>query len=678
MFREQYIRDNEKLHAKETLLMEIKKKAAEERSASVRRAKFVRYGAVAAAFVLVLGGVLGTVLISRPLAAKTAESAVASVASASADKATGNGETDAFASYDELYDAIKAMNGGDATAVSTDMAVAEEVEAPAPAAGSGATVTSDAAMDEPRAASSCSDYSETNVQVKGVDEADIVKTDGTYIYYLAENTLSIAKADGKDTTVLSRTNVYTDDGNWGYAAELFLLGNRLMIVCQSMQTVWVNDQSTRYQSGANQTEAIIYDVSNREKPALVVSLGQSGSYVSSRLIGEYVYLVTSHTVYNCARSEPATYVPALTENGASELLDAGAIMSVPNPTESAYTVVGSINLKSGARHASAKAVFGGTSTIYAATDRLLLALNEYDSETLPIAPDKDGKNVQITTGESKTKLVLLSLDGERIEKLASGTVSGGLINQFSMDIYQNVVRLVTTVSKWEERIYTDGVDTYEYEDASYNCLYTLDESLNPLGKLEKLAEDEWVESVRFDGGVGYFVTFRQVDPLFTVDLSNPKAPRVLSTLKIPGFSEYLHVFSKNRLLGIGYQADEKSGRTEGVKLSMFDTTNKSDVTEKATASVDASWSIAGSNHKSILVNAEKNLIAFPADESYFIYRYFEDTGFTLAAKVRVGAGLWNANLRGLFIGDELYVLTGESIVILSMTDFTVLTEVKLA
>ena len=246
-----------------------------------------------------------------------------------------------------------------------------------------------------------------------------------------------------------------------------------------------------------------------------------------------------------------------------------------------------------------------------------------------------------------------------------------------MDEYKDVFRVVTSVNSWQQRIYTDGVDTYEYDSTNTNSLYTLDADLNILGKIENLAKDEYVQSVRFDGDIGYFVTFRQVDPLFAVDLSNPAAPRVLDALKIPGFSEYLHVFMDNLLLGIGYNADESTGRTQGVKLSMFDTSNKANVTQITTASVDASWTIVGNNHKAILVDAEKNLIAFPADSSYFIYRYTTDKGFELAAKVSMTADLSSWNLRGLFIGNYFYVLGDSGVTVISLVDFTTLTTVKL-
>ncbi len=671
MFKEQYIRDNDKLKAKETLLMEIKEKNTREKIALTPRQKIVRYGAVFAAFVLVAAGVFGVTQLGKGTSATPANVTL----SAAADSA----DVQEVTSYDDLYGLIESMQNNNVLydgGVMMESAVADGTTAAA-APSTGAAKSDSVAQETAATDTGSTDYSETNVQVKGVDEADIVKTDGSYIYYIAGNQLNILKPDGAETKLISSTQLSSDDSWWGYNSEMFLLGDRLMIITQSYNTVWINDANGNYQTNTDQTSAIIYDVSNPAKPVQVVSLGQSGSYVSSRMIGDYVYLVTSQYIYNPVKDTPITYIPSTSDGVESKLLQPTDLYVSGNPQSAAYTVIGSINLKSGANFTSAKAVFGGTSELYATADHLLLAFSRYEEETLPIAPDKDGKNVQITRSSSSTDLVLLGLSEGQITKLASGNVPGSLLNQFSMDEYKNVIRIVTTLNNWEQRIYTDGVDTYESDNTSANALYTLDLNLNVLGKIENLAKDEYVKSVRFDGDIGYFVTFRQVDPLFAVDLSNAASPRILDTLKIPGFSEYLHVFKDNLLLGIGYNADDTTGQMQGVKLSMFDTTDKSNVKEVNTASVDASWTIVGSNHKAILVDAEKNLIAFPADSAYFIYRYTADNGFTLAARVGMTADLSSWNLRGLFIGDYFYVLGDSGVTVISLSDFTVLTTVKL-
>ena len=673
MFKEQYIRDNDKLKAKETLLMEIKEKNTREKIALTPKQKFVRYGAVFAAFLLVAVSVFGIITANKPGSATPQNAAL----SATGDQAESAKPTvTAVESYDDIYGIIETMQNGTTYngGVMMEGAAADSAVA-APAAGAKTEAAAEAPAS-PVSGAGTTDYSETNVQVKGVDEADIVKTDGNYIYYVAGNQLNILTPDGAATHLISSTALSSEDSWWGYNSEMFLLGNRLMIITQSFNTVWVNDASGRYQTNTDQTSAVIYDISNPAKPLQVVSLGQSGNYVSSRMIGDYVYLVTSQYIYNPVKGTPITYIPATTDGVESRLLQPTDLYIGGNPQNAAYTVVGSINLKSGANFTSAKAVFGGTSELYANADHLLLAFSRYSEETLPIAPDKDGKNVQITNSSSNTDLVLLGLSEGQITKLASGNVPGSLLNQFSMDEYKNVFRIVTTLNNSQQRIFTDGVDTYEYDSSSANALYTLDLDLKVLGKIENLAKDEFVKSVRFDGSIGYFVTFRQVDPLFAVDLSNPASPRVLDTLKIPGFSEYLHVFKDNLLLGIGYNADENTGAMQGVKLSMFDTSDKANVKEVNTAKVDASWTVVGSNHKAILVDAEKNLIAFPADSNYYIYRY-TDKGFELAARVNMTADLSSWNLRGLFIGDNFYVLGDSGVTVISLADFTVLATVKL-
>ena len=672
MFKEQYIRDNEKLHAKETLLMEIKQKNAREKESSSRRQAWVRYGAVAAAFVLILGGVIGGAFAVR--SARTQETATMTASAES-------GAT--ISSYDDVYALIEKMQSGTDTGVAygSGAVMTEGAAVAAPQAevkSADAATAAEAPAPDASTNGGSQDYSETNVQVKGVDEADVVKTDGSYIYYVASNQLNILKADGAATKLVSTTLLSASDAWWGYNSEMFLLGTRLMIISQGYNTVWVNDANGGYQNNTDQTQVTIYDVSNPAKPALAASLGQSGTYVSARMIGDFVYIVTSQYIYNPVRGTPVTYIPALTEGAETKLVSPADIYVPGTPQNAAYTVIGSVNLQSGSNYASAKAVFGGTSQLYANAEHMLLALTQYTSDTQPIAPDKDGKNVQITTGQSNTDLILLGLNEGDVTKIASGSVPGYLINQFAMDEYKGIIRVVTTVDAWKQIIYTDGVDTYDYESSNWNNLYTLDQSLTILGKIENLAKDEYVQSVRFDGDVGYFVTFRQVDPLFAVDLSNASAPRILSTLKIPGFSEYLQGYGENRLLGLGYDADEQTGATRGVKLTMFDTSNKASVKELFTAAVDADWTIAGSNHKAILADPEKNLIAFPADTDYYIYRFDAGTGFTQVAKVDLSSDLSSWNLRGLFIGDSFYVLSESGVTVISLSSYEVLAKVKIA
>ena len=179
--------------------------------------------------------------------------------------------------------------------------------------------------------------------------------------------------------------------------------------------------------------------------------------------------------------------------------------------------------------------------------------------------------------------------------------------------------------------------------------------------------------MRFDGDIAYFVTFRQTDPLFTVDVSDPTAPKILSELKIPGFSEYLHKYSEGRLFGLGYDADEE-GVTDGMKLTMFDVSDPTAVSEKTTLKLDAYWSEALHNHKAIVISPQKDIIALPLEDGYTIFGYSDEQGFYRRAEMQF-EGAWGGDMRGLFIGEHFYVVDASRAAKYSMTDFAKLDEV---
>ena len=652
--------------------MEIQEKAKKQHNDDARRTRYAAWGAAAAALVLCAAGLYGVLGGGTAPAGGNAPQTVAA-----APAATAKAETRADAAahdasgYDELYALIDEMTnrGNDvATSVTADGGVMTEAAAAEPAMEAAMDTSAPAPAAKMDAGGAENGYSGTNVQVQGVDEADVVKTDGNYIYYVANSQLTILRPDGADSAVVGSVMLENDDSWWGYTTEMYLAGDRLMLLSQGSATVWEGGMQDNARS-EDGMRILLYDVSDPANPKKLATLGQSGSYVSSRMDGDYVYIVTSQYVWQPVRNQPRTFVPTLSVDGAAETLPAADISVYGAPDRAAYTVIGAIDIAHGLRHASAKAVFGASDAVYCANGYLLLACGEYESETTPIAPDENGRNVQITVSEPRTRLMLFSLDHEKIARLASAYVPGSLLNQYAMDLYKDSFRIVASVSRWEQRVYTDGVDTYEYEDENWNALYTLDLSLSMLAKIDKLAEDEFVRSVRFDGDIGYFVTFRQTDPLFAVDLSDPKAPRVLDALKIPGFSAYLHVFGDGRLLGIGYAADEKTGATQGVKLSMFDVSDKTNVRELTTAKVDAGWTNAESNHKCVFVDTARGLIGFPAEDAYYLYGYGDEQGFTLLKKVSALDDVYSWNLRGVRVGDYLYVCAESGAAVLSLASY---------
>lgn len=249
----------------------------------------------------------------------------------------------------------------------------------------------------------------------------------------------------------------------------------------------------------------------------------------------------------------------------------------------------------------------------------------------------------------------------KIWSRAVGLVDGSLSDSFCIDEYQGNLRLVTT--KWDA-----GGDS--------NGLYILDDTLQIIGQIQDIAPDETVKSARMMGDVGYFVTFRQTDPLFCVDLSDPENPSILGELKVSGFSSYLHPYGDGLLLGMGQEADESTGATTGYKLSMFDVSNPEEMEELAKV-VFKDVNLAGLyNYKAVLAEAEKNIIGVCLEKwdkgkqsvSYRIYSYDKEKGFVKLLDYAMGNNINTEQVRGLYIGDTLYVTSPREITAFSMEE----------
>lgn len=487
------------------------------------------------------------------------------------------------------------------------------------------------------------EYSSTNVQVDGVDEADVVKTDGEYIYTLADDRLSIVRAQGAEMTVVSSVDLR--DANTE-PQEFYLCGDRLVLL-ETRSTTSGKEGSRSYA-----TVAAVYDVADRENPSLVCERGQSGYYLSSRLVGDILYLVTDDAVTGeVKKGKPESFAPYLVDGTSTRAMDSADIAVSENPQSSRYVVMTSLDVVNPEHRLCERAVFGGGAALYSNERNLLLAAY--------------GGAQGDTAKTETTQLLRFALDKGEIALAATGVVPGRPLNQFSMDEYDGAFRIVTTEDVYKETE-RNGVISYSLS-STVNALFTLDESLQVIGSLRDLAPGERVYSVRFDGPIGYFVTFRQVDPLFTVDLSDPKRPSILSALKIPGFSDYLHPYAEGLLFGLGQDVDEQSGQTTGLKLSMFDVSNPADVTEVSKETLSASWSEASSNHKAILVSAEKELIAFPSNTGYQVYGYTPEEGFYSKALLEMDQTF--AFSRGLYIGETFYLMTGPTLTAYALDDF---------
>jgi len=541
-------------------------------------------------------------------------------------------------------------------------------------------------------------YSKTNVQIEGVDEADIVKTDGEHLYIIAGNRLIIAKADGEQTHIITKMTInQSDEGHSRMPLEMFLQKDRLIILISEHEYIAHESPrrsligrlldiftpaydfapSERLENTRARTFAVVYDISNPLHPLEVGHTGQDGEYLTSRMQGEVVYVVTTHTLREYPkRDNPQTFVPSLFTEGVWTPLSPNRIVTPSMPKAASYTVITSMSVDSG-KQLDGQSFFGNTSTVYMNFNSLIIAQSIHEEKVLETSRE-NGRLIEHRFSGFNTHLSRFSIDKGDITLTAQTQVPGKLLNQFSLDEHQGAIRIVTTTSHREYKTHEEDDRRFMshegmsgYTDA--NALYILDLNGEVIGEITDLAENEDVYSVRFAGNIGYFVTFRQIDPLFTVDLSDPRNPKVLSELKIPGFSQYLHVYGNGLLFGLGMDADEQTGRTNGMKMSMFDISDPTDVSERHVLLLDSWYSEALSNHKAILVLPHKNLIAFPADNGYTVYGYSDENGFYKRGVIELGRA-WNA--RGVLIDDLLYMCTAGGIDVFDLEDFTQIADIR--
>ena len=421
---------------------------------------------------------------------------------------------------------------------------------------------------------------------------------------------------------------------------MYLSGNRLILCGQNYSGATVN------------SVAIIIDVTDPNEPKELTRCTQSGYYSESRLIGDKLYFISDYQLNPEAikKAAPESFVPSIECKDYSGAVAAETVKFYDNCLNPCYTVVSGYNIKDGALIGT-RSVLGGSYTVYASTENI--------------------KVCGYTDSDGLTQVARFSLNGGEITLEATGKLKGSLLNQFSIDEYKGYFRFVLTDYNYhvaeettddDEASSSTAYSTAVVDRATIatnnmsNSLVILDGELNEMGKITDLAPGEKVYSVRFMGDVAYFVTFRQVDPLFSADLSDPKNPKIIGSLKIPGFSSYLFPYG-GKLLGIGQNADEQTGKTGSLKLSMFDISNPSNVTESSKTDLPAYSSESLYNHKATLADYGKNLIGFPAWGSYgveyYVYSY-RDGKFVQRLKAELNIKT-EQNCRGLYIENVFYI-----------------------
>jgi uncharacterized secreted protein with C-terminal beta-propeller domain len=399
------------------------------------------------------------------------------------------------------------------------------------------------------------DYTGTNVQVAGVDEPDTVKTDGWYIYTVSQGGVTIARAYPPSQLAVVAT--ISLPGQW--PSGLFVSGDRLVVITSAYGAIYADGGMASREGGVSimpyyytpSTGLLVYDIADPANPTLASNISLTGYSVGARMIGYDIFLVATYWMY--LYNDNITY-PSLTIDGTTRTLAATDIGYFPEAhNSSSLTEVLVVNLTH-PQDASLTALLADTgSTLYMSMDSLyLVGYGGFVAET--------GMWVDAST------LHRLYIWKDKVACAVTGQVRGHVLNQYSLDEWGGHLRVATT--EWG----TFTANGTRLQTA--NHVFVLDGSLNLTGSIESLAPGETIQSVRFMGARAYVVTFRQIDPFFVIDLTDPKAPAVLGELKITGFSRYLHPVGTNLILGIGpaMSAPDANGRTQmlGLKLSLFD------------------------------------------------------------------------------------------------------------
>lgn len=537
------------------------------------------------------------------------------------------------------------------------------------------------------------DYSTTNLQMEGVDESDIAKIDGSYIYTVEDKYIVIT--DIRDGKLEEVTRFLPKDcGAADRVMEIYVDGDQLILVVQGYETSLdgnskagsdketsdkeTSDKETKDEensdketavsdvakdgafcykmNGKSTTQIQVYSIVDRKNPEFEGRLIQDGYYNTSRKIGDVVYLFTQYNMTSDVTSyvEKKHGVEDLKEgNGVSSLAEAvipkvngekvaAGEIYLPESSGESGILVSSLDVNKPDKVLDSKLVISGYAQTYISKDALYLYEEDYD-------------------GAMITNIAKFALDEGRISGVAATAVRGYVRDTFAINASDGYLRVLTTDYSTEDEV---------------NALYILDENMKLTGQLTGIAPGEEIYAARFMGNTGYFVTYRNTDPLFTVDLSDPAKPEIIGELKVTGFSEYLHFWDDTHLLGIGYESDEKTGNIENIKLSMFNIENPGEVIEEAKLVLkDVDYSEALYDYKSVIISKDKNLIGLVCEDysssrtkqTYQIYSY-ENGTFKKQAEISDINGVNYENVRGMYSGNVFYLWINDNITSYDMTD----------
>ena len=598
--------------------------------------------------------------------------AIIGTALASEDAGTETyGDLRKFASKEELKEFLKEQGGwNDGRYPPVPGGTGQESAVKAPTAAPTAA-----------APSAARDYSTTNVQVEGVDEADFVKNDGKYIYIISGETLAIVEAfPATAAEIVSETRIS------GRPKALFLAGDRLVVfaVAEEEEMTTPEGSVTPVPVWRTVTHAYVYAVGDRADPRLVRDVAFTGDYYDARMVGDYVYTLTRESPV-WVRDD--VVLPEVRAGGAPPLRP--DIYHPVSPMQNyVFYTASAISVRKDTSAPDAETfLLGYDTTLFASQENLYIGYrNTGPAYSGPTA----GTTADPANIRDRTIIHRFAIKRGQIDYQAMGEVPGHLLNQFSLDEYAGNLRVATTVEGWTRE-----------SSFQYNNVYVLDPSMKTIGTLEHIAPDERIYAARFAGDRLYLVTFKRIDPLFVIDLSDPKHPGILGELKIPGYSDYLHPYDADHIIGIGKETNENGWggvSVGGLKLALFDVSDVNNPRAVDTVVIGEAGtdSEALRDHKAFLFAEEKGLLVIPVSEikrvenpssrypsSYgtttrqgaYVYSVNPEDGFTLAGTVVHGekgpSYGWNspdAVRRSLFMDNTLYTVSKRSIVMTDLAD----------
>ena len=609
------------------------------------------------------------------------------------------------------------METGDLDGAVADRAPEGEMmkeESAAESAGdTSASVSMDTAADKQiQQLADSMDYSTTNLQVTGVDESDVVKTDGHYIYIASADKVQIVDVSTGTPRQLGSITPELS-GNMDRIREMYVSDGRLLLIVQTEDTDGVEPEDPGFYAkekvmidvayepmAANSihTQVLTYDITIPAGAKQIGTFTQDGSYHTSRKIGDQLYLFTDYgypMIYPCYRTYAEGGVVDLQEKQIAEeeaefsqedtelsQEEAGLsqeetkltqedvknnlpkIQGVTIPEDCIYlpkeaaesgVLISAVNVKEPEKTIDQKLIFSGYSQLYVTKDTILLYCSDYDpvNET------------------NRTKLTKFTIGDGSIRANCAEAVPGCIEDTFAIHENKDGYLYVLTSA------YTENGVT--------NQLFVLDESLKIHGKIKHIADGENVYAARFVDEIGYFVTYRNMDPLFTVDFSDPANPTLIGELEIPGFSDYLQFWDDTHLIGVGEERKEADSEFVGIKVSLYDISDPTNVKESAKIVMDdACYAPAQYNYKALLADSNKNVIAFLTSDkgegNQISQRIFtvQDGKLKKAAADQITvADVFDGNenmyavpdeFRNLYIGDQLYLAREGLVIAYDMTN----------